>query len=424
MTITYQPFRPSSSPIVEKNASKVPPFLQAERYAPNQDRFLKFAGNARLQAPEQTTENANPSLQDRLQVLERNRNDNFSRLKKHPDLELTASEKRQKDLAPMTSEVVFLVPHGEPFFDTVYPTLKKLGADKKAPTIHLGIGVSRNLSIIAATKADAAILPDLNTNTQLLIKAFSEVAAKLDSKKGAGHYGPVDFVKEFHKHPQAQDLLEKTRRKAREVNNDFHTDLAEELIVPESWLFHRQNDGRFEHVMKLFREGKIGAIPMNLVDSEGFEQLSAVLDEMKAQSPELKNAKVNTVFLSNLISHLAKSSGGYFLFENDRTPRDSVTVAFDNIRKIAPDNPYVIFAHTKAEKLLDNPHSPFFNRRLLDGPTHEQLKSKLERSPDKELIPFNPPFFHHQDWILANQPTMGGPLSHIEELLKENAALN
>lgn len=351
---------------------------------------------------------------------------------------------RGMTFAPIASNVVFLVPHGEPFFSNLVPRLVAMGATKQRPMIHIGVGGTRNLSIIGLTKADAGLFVDLNVNQLSLMTALADVAKRMEGTRGPGSYGPRDFVREFAKHPRAQAILdnlpfEETECEivtvkgrpvppTRRTDRGFHTDLAEELIVPESWLYEHQDpsNGPFRHVMALFANERIGTLALNLVDREGFQELSEALRRATDGTVQgLEEARVGTIFLANLLSHIA-AARGYFKFGNlDRTPRGGLPSAWSNIERIAPNDSYVIFAEQSVRSLRADPANPLMDRRLLDGPTMRQLHlvDQLDVGEVNDTLRIaafqSTSTSHHCDWHPGNQATMGGRLGVVKALLNE-----
>ena len=132
----------------------------------------------------------------------------------------------------------------------------------------------------------------------------------------------------------------------------------------------------------------------------GFEQLALTLKEIRTYLPELKDAKVSTIFLANLMWHLAKPVPYREFGDLDHTPRNSILQVWENIQKIAPENPYVIFAYKRIEELYD-PESPFFDQELIDGPSYIEMMRNYLALP-------RPVRLH---------PTMGGRLDIVRRIV-------
>ena len=92
-----------------------------------------------------------------IQELDDRNKTRFHSISSTEDAALHSSAQQGTEFAPIASNVVFLLPHGEPFFSNLVPRLIEIGARKQSPTIHVGIGGTRNLSIIGLTKADAGL---------------------------------------------------------------------------------------------------------------------------------------------------------------------------------------------------------------------------------------------------------------------------
>lgn len=364
-----------------------------------------------------------PTFKHLVAALDQARKIEFVELSVIPENELSPEQERRKNLAPIANNnTIFLMPHGEPFFEDLYAGLQERQNynDTSHPKIHFGIGGTRNLSIMAATRADGAILADLNLNHQKLMDTIGEVAEQLIHNHGVGNFTPEDFVEAFSRHPVQQDVLAKIP-----ASQGLHTDLAQELAVAESWLYAGQTDGRFDHIMRLYEQERIGTIALNIVDEGAFEGLACVLQKAREHICGLENAELDTIFLANLMRHLAKPSGAYRHFENDTTPRGQEPRAWNNIGIIADcGNPYTILADRTILEAIKIPDSPFFNNRQISGISFNQFQERsreinFDAPPDESIVSYREGELHHCDWNHGNQITIGGGLGIMRRLLEQ-----
>jgi hypothetical protein len=225
------------------------------------------------------------SFRELIQNLGRAREARFQRLAERNGEELSTDERAERGMAPIRNSKLFLMPQGEPFFETVYPILQRFADVQDHPTINLGIAGTRNLSIVGATRANAAVLADLNLSHQVLMDALGHVGKNLSRERGIGNFGPTDFVREFSRHEQAQELLRQIPEDPR-AHSTIPTDLAEELSVPESWFFEGQRDGRFQHVMTLFRDDRIATLAINgrISDAPAYAPKTSTLRRYRRRS--------------------------------------------------------------------------------------------------------------------------------------------
>jgi len=156
--------------------------------------------------------------------------------------------------------------------------------------------------------------------------------------------------------------------------------------------------------------------------------LANVLNNAREHIPDLKNAEIGTIFLANLIYHLVPSKPYFKFGKADQThhlaDQNSALIALENIQKIAPNNPYVIFAHERIQELRVNPDSPFFNQDLFTGTTYEELRSIPFESPgeNRYVVKFHSDFNadHHCNFIIVNQPTFGAQLTTFMQQIRED----
>lgn len=318
--------------------------------------------------------------------------------------------------APIRSEIMFVLPRGEPFFEYIYPRLCAF-RDETRPRAHFGIGNTRNLSIIAATRADAAILGYYNLYEQDAVNAVAEVAVSLYDRRG-DEAMPAEFIEYFAAHP-IQELLQRAPD-----GHDLHTDLSQELAVPESWLNREHDDGRFIHVLRLFARGRIGTIGLNIVDQSVFSDIKRVLESAGHADAALRGLQVQTVFLANLMYHLGRPETYVEYGTIDHTPRNAAAIAWDNLRKIASDDAYVIFAHEFPMDLYRNNGSEYFAADEIDGPPRSALSILATCSAEAKIPYLDIDTEHYCDWRPYHYATMGGALGLISRKLpavsKEN----
>jgi hypothetical protein len=80
------------------------------------------------------------SLKESIQNLDRARKARFQGLAERNEEELSKYQCAEKDMAPIRNSKLFLMPQGEPFFETVHPILHRFANDHNHPTIHFGSG--------------------------------------------------------------------------------------------------------------------------------------------------------------------------------------------------------------------------------------------------------------------------------------------
>lgn len=276
---------------------------------------------------------------------------------------LTDAQRKILEVAPITQNPIFLLSMSEPFFDAVYPALKELPQHKEAPSIHLGVAGSRNLSIMAAARSDAGIFFDSNLKQQTLIEQVIHTAKELIARKGGIEHidaiTPQDFVDAFAENEAAAELV------AGGVRKDLPTTFAPELRDRTSWLYEDQSDGRFHHVMRLFAEDKIATLAMNAIDAQGFENLRDALDSVRSGVPGLENAEVGTAFLSNLPYIFDKNLEFWTM---GKALEDRLFPALENLAVLG--NPYLVCAK---ERMYDRLYS------VRDADWRGRMSGKLGR---------------------------------------------
>jgi hypothetical protein len=323
----------------------------------------------------------------------------------------------QQWFPPIRSEIIFLLPRGEPFFEFIYTRLRAL-REQTRPRAHFGIGNVRNLSIIGGTKADAGILGYYNLHEQDAMNAVADVAVSLYGRRGE-RASPAEFIEAFAAHP-IQRILRSVPQ-----GQDLHTDLSQELAVSESWLSSEQDDDRFLHVIRLFARGRIGTIGLNIVDQTVFSEIQNVLGLVSRGDPELQGLTVQTVFLANLMYHLGRPESYIEFGTEDCTPRNATTIVWNNLRKIASDDTYVVFAHEFPMDLYRNNGSEYFAvEDKVDGPPKSALAVLAQCDSETKIPYLSAAEAHYCDWRPYHYSTMGGRLGVVRKKLppmsKEN----
>lgn len=296
-------------------------------------------------------------------------------LGERPSETLTEEEKEVLSVAPVSQNWMFLLPMSEPFFEDIYPALLEIPGTKQQPSIHIGIAGTRNLSIMAAAKADAGILFDFNLRQQELMEYVCKTAQELieerrNSGQDIGGITPQDFVTAFDENAKAKELLSRNERK---VASTFQPELHE----PTSWLYEKQTDGRFQHIMRLFAEDKIATLAMNVLDRKGFEDLNDVLENARHQVDGLQNATLGTAFLSNLPYILEKELN---FGPQGAAPSKGLFPTLENMALLG--NPYLVYAkervydwrHTIKDADWRGHMSQSLGRDNINAPTEGQIR--------------------------------------------------
>lgn len=149
---------------------------------------------------------------------------------------------------------------------------------------HLGVGALHNCDIMAARRSDCGVFFDFNPENQAFILHALELTQCVDSPAAYVESLIAYMDSEPQKYNHYQGYSSPTTR------------LQAELTRPTSWLWQDDQTGKFQHIKKLVREGKITAITQDFCDTKAFQGL---VNTIQAQG-----CLIDTLYLSNLYAYI------------------------------------------------------------------------------------------------------------------------